>query len=65
MEVSFATGTAGLPGIALEVVSKLGLRSEGPTINRPGRQAGINLEDWMSAEGATHAAVPHLRCSFH
>jgi hypothetical protein len=30
-----------------EAVSKLGkqmdMRSEGPTVNRPGRQAGINL----------------------
>jgi hypothetical protein len=46
-------------------VSKLGkrmdMRSEGPTINRPGRQAGIDSEDWMSADGAAHAAVPHLR----
>jgi hypothetical protein len=48
-----------------EAVSKLTLRSEGPPINRPGRQAGISLEHWMSTEGATHAAVPHLRRLFH
>jgi hypothetical protein len=32
-----------------EAVSKLGkradMRSKGPTINRPGRQAGMDLED--------------------
>jgi hypothetical protein len=39
------TGSTGLSGVALEAVSKLGkrmdMRSEGPVVNRPGRQAGI------------------------
>jgi len=31
-----------------------GIRPEGPVVNRPGRQAGINEMNKMSAEGAAH-----------
>jgi len=39
-------------GGASESVSKLRIRSEGPTVARPGRQAGIKIEKQMSAKGA-------------
>jgi hypothetical protein len=35
-----------------EAVSKLKLRSEGPQVNRPGRQAGNGFIIEISAEGA-------------
>ena len=39
-------------GGAPEIVSKVTIRSEGPAVARPGRQAGIKVEEQMSAEGA-------------
>jgi hypothetical protein len=41
--------------------SKLRIRSEGPVVNRPGRQAGNGFVDEISAEGAAQQRVSHLR----
>jgi crotonobetainyl-CoA:carnitine CoA-transferase CaiB-like acyl-CoA transferase len=47
----------------LEAVSKLGIRSEGPVVDRPGRQAGNGIVDEMSAEGAAQHRVSRLQRS--
>jgi hypothetical protein len=39
------------------------IRSEGPAVARPGRQAGIESIEGMSAEGAVQAGVSPLRGS--
>jgi hypothetical protein len=59
-------GSAGLPGVALEVVSKLvgnGQRPEGPQLNRPGSQAGKGFANEMSTEGAAQQRVSRLQRS--
>jgi hypothetical protein len=49
-----------------EAVLKLNLRSEGPQVNKPGRQAGNGFVDEMSTEGAAqqHVSRPALIQSF-
>jgi hypothetical protein len=54
-----ATSAAGSP----EAVLKLKLRSEGPQLNRPGRQAGSGYVNEISAEGATLQRVSRLQRS--
>jgi hypothetical protein len=46
-----------------EAVSKLKLRSEGPQVNRPGRQAGIGFVNDISTEGAARQRVSRLQRS--
>jgi hypothetical protein len=56
-------------GGSLKAVSKLGkrvnMRSEGPQLNRPGRQAGKGFVKEMSAEGAAQQLVSRLQRSFN
>jgi hypothetical protein len=40
-------------------------RSEGPQVNKPGRQAGNRIVDEISAEGAAPQLVSRLRRSFN
>ncbi len=40
------------PGFRFEAISKLAIRSEGPAVNKPGREAGLGSMGYMSAEGA-------------
>jgi hypothetical protein len=44
------------PGLTAGVWSLYILRPEGPIVARPGRKAGIKMEEQMSAEGAAHEA---------
>jgi hypothetical protein len=46
-----------------EAVSKLKLRSEGPQVNRPGRQAGNKFVVEISTEGAAQQCVSRLQRS--
>jgi hypothetical protein len=46
-----------------EAVSKLRIRSEGPPVNRPGRQAGNGFDKEMSTEGAAQQRVSRLQRS--
>jgi hypothetical protein len=46
-----------------EAVLKLKLRSEGPQVNRPGRQAGNGFAGEISTEGAAQQLVSRLQRS--
>jgi hypothetical protein len=48
-----------------EPVSKRKLRSEGPQVNRPGRQAGNGFAKEISTEGAAQQRVSRLQRSFN
>jgi hypothetical protein len=48
-----------------DAVSKLKLRSEGPQMNRPGRQAGNGIVIEIRAEGAAQQRVSRLQRSFN
>jgi hypothetical protein len=45
-------------------LKKLAFRSEGPALNRPGRQAGIYQRKYERRRCGTQAFVPALRASF-
>jgi hypothetical protein len=49
---SLEEGTENSPGRKAGVRSLYILRPEGPIVARPGRKAGIKMEEQMSAEGA-------------
>lgn len=48
-----------------EVVLKFEIRSEGPLVNRPGRQAGNRFGGKRSAEGAAQQRVSRLQRLFN
>jgi hypothetical protein len=48
-----------------EAVSKPKVRSEGPQVNRPGRQAGNGFVNEISTEGAAPQRVSRLQRSFN